>query len=244
MKPALITHITWAHNAKRLRDYPPLEVAHRRTAFSDPSSRIANYDYYRDIVNISYMLVDDAELRHEPQHIIVHPQAPTQRVVETKLCVPDSPRYCKLYLVANEAEALSQFWAEFADLMTMYCDVDVAGWNLATGTWPFFIGKSLQYNAHIASKFKPSLEAWSQGQRKSGLLAVEQAYTSEHSIHTRMLPDLADIISWWGLPTNDTHPMLGQRELAALGPDAWVTTGYKVLNKYLNAMADIMARLA
>jgi hypothetical protein len=243
---------TWSPNPARLKEDPPFQLRGDTDAMTEHDiemeglinqgeiKQARRYDYYRDIIHISLMIPRPGNIRGPATHMIVAPGAAEKyhdehQVLQhtTGTLRRDVIKPSRIHFFEDEASMLTTFWSYLAPTCGLNC---VAGWNIIHGVWPQLVGKALQYRLPVPDHFRADpLRRY----QDTNVLAVDTIYTQGVYFKARPLPQLADLIEWWALPTEDTLPPLSRKQIAELTPDQWLDYGCRAVEKQLHGMIDI-----
>jgi hypothetical protein len=245
----LFVQATWSPNPVRLKEDPPFQVRGEADDMTDHDLEIEDlinqgerkqarrYDYYRDIVHVSFVTPNPGRQRGSAYHFIVSPDAyaaqPERFEHKTGTLRTDANPITYVQYFADEAEMLRAFWSG----LDPQCGTHwVAGWNIIHGIWPQMVGKALQYRIPVPDQFRADpLRRY----QDPNILAIDTIYTQGVYFKARPLPQLADLVEWWALPTEDTLPPLSRKQIAELKPDQWLSYGCRALEKQLHCMIDL-----
>jgi hypothetical protein len=241
---------TWSPNPTRLQDDPPFTFAGATDDTDEHSIEIEElvaqaelkqarrYDYYRDIVHISFVTPNPGAQRSSATHLIMAPTAaktcPDKFEFRSGTLRRDANPITYVQYFEDETELLKVFWANMQPPNGAQW---VAGWNIIHGVWPQLVGKALQYRIQVPAQFLADpLRRF----QDPNVLAVDTIYTQGVYFKARPLPQLADLIEWWALPTDDNLPPLSNKQITELTVHQWNNYGCRTVEKYLHSMIDLV----
>ena len=218
-------HVIWETNEARIKSDPPFRCIPGNVNTGDPDldqiqvegedRQARRYDYYRDIKAISLLARTTPEDRTT--------RAVHFTTIPTTVPLPYN----------DECAMLSAFWNH---VHTHYITL-LGGWNLSHCSFPLIVGKALQHGIPVPSAFMPNPFKKFQD---PAICELSTLYTQSSFQKARPLPDLNDIGSWWGLPTDNALPPVSAVKLASLTPEEMDTYGFAVVERSLNMMADML----
>lgn len=211
-------HVVWAHNEERLKTDPPFRCVPGNVDTGDPS--------------LDQLQMDSEDRRARRYDYYRDIKSISLLVRQT----PEDRDTHPLHFVTgsdSEYDMLSSFW----DYMRTHYVSMIAGWNLVHCAFPLIVGKALQHGIPVPSAYMPNPFKKFQD---PALCELSTLYTQCSFQKARPLPDLNDIGSWWGLPTDNALPPVSALKLASLSDEDMVAYGYGVIDRSLQLMADML----
>jgi len=213
-------HVVWEQNNERIKSDPPFRCVPGNVNTGDPdfdSLQIDNedrqarrYDYYRDIKSISLLVRQSQDTR---EGAVLH--------------------FATSTYAGGESDMLLAFWTYINE---HYVGM-LAGWNLAHCAFPLLVGKALQHGVAVPSAYLPNPFKKFQD---PAICELSTLYLQCSFQKARPLPDLNDLGSWWGLPTDNALPPVSAIKLASLDEKDMQSYGYAAIVRSLNVMADML----
>jgi len=230
----------WANveqDTSKLEDEPPVLPAHVQAAPPEAQAHMEArfvrkaqfFDAYRTVRSVS-MLLDQACVH------LVNPIA--QAGWPTGPCSVGTGHGASDLNSGDEAWLVDAFWGNAnANTFGASC---LAGWQIDTRTIPLMIGKAMYYDIAVPDGYlMDPLKRWP---TTGTILSVDALYHQGIRGDLRPLPELADLLEWWGVQNNGNVAYPLPHELAKASFETWRQVGCRSVELYLYGMRDIVRK--
>ncbi len=199
---------------------------------SRPVEELLKFDHYKRLRQVSIMTIGAGFEQSISHHLLCEDGS-----------VPPADWKSRVY---NVSKTLEMYTDELTLVQKVWKCIHehqpepqyAAGWKISTTTFPLLISKGIEYGCRIPPQF---LMDPTKNYRTACIYAVENIYTQGVYSHARYVPELNELMTWWGVQSNDGWPMLDRKTLASLSTEGWLNYGLQNVEKYLVGMADIVA---
>jgi len=212
-------HVVWAVNEARIKEDPPFRCVPGNVATGDP--------------DLDHLQVESEDRQARRYDYYRDVKSISLLVRQSQTDRDAKPLHFTVAAYGGELEMLTAFWNY---VHTHYVS-SLAGWNLAYCAYPLIVGKALQHGVQMPSAYLPNPFKKFQD---PPICELSTLYTQCSYQKARPIPDLNDIGSWWGLPTDNALPPVSAIKLAALSAAEMQQYGYAAIDRSLNLMADML----